>query len=239
MSASAATGAATRAMPPLAERVTLALDASTYRGTVAVLRGERVLAEGEAAMRGEHEERLMPLVARVLADAGLDVSEIDQVVCGEGPGSFTSLRIAGAIAKGVAMSRGIPLYGVSSLLLVAAAARPALPEGAYVCVADAMRGECYATDVYVAGGGVIVHETSVRMLRPAEFDAERAQERRIVGPNVAGVDIELWPHARGAAADLVRLSGERPVALDAWEPAYGRLAEAQVKWEAAHGRALR
>jgi len=222
MSASGATGAATRAMPPLAERVTLALDASTYRGTVAVLRGERVLAEGEAAMRGEHEERLMPLVARVLADAGLDVSGIDQVVCGEGPGRFTSLRIAGAIAKGVAMSRGIPLYGVSSLLLVAAAARPALPEGAYVCVADA-----------------IVHETSVRMLRPAEFDAERAQERRIVGPNVAGVDIELWPHARGAAADLVRLSGERPVALDAWEPAYGRLAEAQVKWEAAHGRALR
>ena len=239
MSARETRSAAARPMPPLAERVTLAIDASTYRGTVAVLRGERVLAEGDAAMRGEQEERLMPLVARVLAEAGLDAAALDQVVCGEGPGSFTSLRIAGAIAKGIATSRGIPLHGVSSLLLVVAAARPALPEGAYVCVADAMRGDCYATDVYVAGGGVIVHETSVRMLRPDQFDAERAHQRRIVGPNVAGVDLELWPHARGAAADLLRLSGERPVSLDAWEPAYGRLAEAQVKWEAAHGRALR
>ena len=233
-----ATPRAAAALPPLAGRVTLAIDASTYRGTVAVLRGERVLAEGEAAMRGEHEERLMPLVARAIGDAGLTVDDVHQVVCGEGPGSFTSLRIAGAIAKGVATARGIPLFGVSSLLLVAAAARPPLAEGAYVCVSDAMRGECYATDVYAAGGGVLVHETSVRMLRPEDFAAERAMTRRIVGPNVAGVDMELWPHARGVAADLVRLSGERPVDLDAWEPSYGRLAEAQVKWEAAHGRAL-
>ena len=225
-------------LPPLPERVTLAIDASTYRGTVAVLRGEQLLAEGEAAMRGEHEERLMPVVAETMRAAGIARGALHQVVCGEGPGSFTSLRIAGAIAKGIAVAAGVPLFAVSSLFLIAGAARPALGEGAYLCVADAMRGECYATDLYVAAAGVIVHETSVRLVRPGEFDEERRHDRRVIGPGVPGVDLELWPHARGVAADLLRLSGERPVSLDSWEPAYGRLAEAQVKWEAAHGRAL-
>ena len=229
---------APRVLPPLAERVTLAIDASTYRGTVAVLRGEAVLAEGEVAMRGELEERLMPAVRETMMRAGLAIDAVDQVVCGEGPGSFTSLRIAASIAKGIATACGVPLYPVSSLFLIAAAARPPLAEGAYLCVADAMRGECYATDVYAAGAGVIVHETSVRMVRAANFADERALERQVVGPNVPGVDRELWPHARGVAADLVRLSGCPPASLDAWEPSYGRLAEAQVKWEEAHGRAL-
>lgn len=217
---------------------TLALDASTYRGTVAVLGGARVLAEREVAMKSADAERLMPAVAEALAEAGVAVGALARVVCGEGPGSFTSLRIAGAIAKGIATAQDIPLYAVSSLFLIAAAASPPLDEGAWLCVSDAMRGDCYATDVYVTEHGVLVHETSARMVRPADFDAERAHAKRIVGPNVPGVDREAWPHARGVAADLVRLLGERPVDLDAWEPSYGRLAEAQVKWEAAHGRPL-
>ena len=218
--------------------LTLALDASTYRGTVAVLRGARVLAEREVAMKGADAERLMPAVADALADAGATAGGLARVVCGEGPGSFTSLRIAGAIAKGIATARDIPLYAVSSLFLIAAGASPPLEEGAWLCVSDAMRGECHATDLYVTEHGVLVHETSTRLVRPADFDAERAHAKRIVGPNVAGVDREAWPHARGVAADLGRLLGERPVDLDLWGPSYGRLAEAQVKWEAAHGRPL-
>lgn len=223
-------------MPPT--DLSLALDASTYRGTVAVLRGDRVLASREVGMKGADEERLMPAVVTTLAEAGSDVTGLARVICGEGPGSFTSLRIAGAIAKGIASARGIPLYAISSLFLIAAAADPPLGEGAWLCVTDAMRGECHATDVYVAAHGVLVHETAARLVRPADFAAERAHDKRIVGASVAGVDREAWPHARGAVADLVRLLGQPPVDLDTWEPAYGRLAEAQVKWEAAHGRPL-
>ena len=221
------------------QSLTLALDASTYRGTVAVLRGEAVLSARETGMKGADEERLMPAVAEALSEAGVTVHQLDRVVCGEGPGSFTSLRIAGAIAKGIASARGIPLFAVSSLFLVAAAAEPPLEPGPWLVVSDAMRGECYATDLYVTEHGIIVHETGVRLVAPAEFGAVRAQhDTRIVGPNVAGTDREAWPHARGAAAALVQLAGIGPVDLDRWEPSYGRLAEAQVKWEAAHGRAL-
>jgi len=79
--------------------ITLAIDASTYIGTVAVWRGETRVAEGEALMRGVEEERLMPAVVATLAKGGAALRDVTRVVCGGGPGSFTSLRIAAAIAK--------------------------------------------------------------------------------------------------------------------------------------------
>ena len=90
--------------------ITLAFDASTYGGDVAVLSGSTLLAESAAAMKGAEEERLMPAVADTLARAKVDVTAIERVVCGAGPGSFTSLRIAGAIAKGIAKGVGCPLF---------------------------------------------------------------------------------------------------------------------------------
>jgi tRNA threonylcarbamoyladenosine biosynthesis protein TsaB len=50
--------------------------------------------------------------------------------------------------------------------------------------------------------------------------------------------VEAAPHARGAAVLLDEILAHGRVSLDTWEPDYGRLAEAQVKWEAAHGRPL-
>src|ERR1041385_5784484 len=82
--------------------ITLALDAATYVGTVAVLRDGDVVAARETAMRGRDVERLMPAVADALDAATVRATEIGRIVCGEGPGSFTSLRIAASIAKGLA-----------------------------------------------------------------------------------------------------------------------------------------
>jgi tRNA threonylcarbamoyladenosine biosynthesis protein TsaB len=56
-----------------------------------------------------------------------------------------------------------------------------------------------------------------------------------VGP---GQEMEAHPHARGVAPILEAILKAGPVDLGAWEPDYGRLAEAQVRWEAAHGRPL-
>src|SRR5689334_9644524 len=112
--------------------ISLAIEASTYVGTVAVIRDGNVVAERETAMRGEHEERLMPAVADALGSAGVAPNAIDRVVCGAGPGSFTSLRIAAAIAKGLALSSGASLYPVSSLFLIVAGVRPPLAPGRYV-----------------------------------------------------------------------------------------------------------
>jgi len=219
--------------------ITLALDASTYVGTVAVLHDRALVAEGEAVMRGEREERLMPAVVATLGEAGCSVRDVTRVICGAGPGSFTSLRIAGAIAKGIVMGNGERadgLFAVSSLALIVAGRSAQLEPGRWLALLDAMRGERYAA-LYEVGALGSVREIE-RLGRIRDGDVARECERlgaRAIGPREM---IEAAPHARGAAVLLDEILAHGRVSLDTWEPDYGRLAEAQVKWEAAHGRPL-
>ena len=214
------------------DSLTLALDASTYAGSVAVLRGARVVAERTVAMRGEHEERLMPAVVAALGEAGAVPRSVARVVCGAGPGSFTSLRIAASIAKGVAEGSGATLLAVPSLALVVAGAQPPLAAGRYVAALDAGRGEWFASVVEHDGDRVVCGHA--RLLSAAALaDLGRFEGAPIVGPARSHGSHE--PHARGVAI----LGGALAHAdLATWEPDYGRLAEAQVKWEAQHGRPL-
>src|SRR5690242_18482272 len=96
-------------------------------------------------MRGRDAEALMPMVADTLARAGISPRELTRVVCGAGPGSFTSLRIAASIAKGIAVGRDIPLFAISSLALVVAGNVTDGPRGPrlYLAALDAMRGDSY------------------------------------------------------------------------------------------------
>jgi tRNA threonylcarbamoyladenosine biosynthesis protein TsaB len=217
--------------------ITLALDASTYRGTVAVLEEDRVVVHGTVAMRGRDAERLMPAVDEALRGAGASLKAVGRVVCGAGPGSFTSLRIAASLAKGIAVGRAIPLYAVSSLSLIVAGNVSDGPRGPrrYLAVLDALRGESYAAE-FEHDAGVVRPLGGLQLLGSAEVAslAERAGARA-VGPEQP----DHWhPHARGVALLEGVMAQDGPVNLADWEPIYGRLAEAQVKWETAQGRAL-
>ena len=83
----------------------------------------------------------MPAVADTLARAKIDVTAIERVVCGAGPGSFTSLRIAGAIAKGIANGVGCPLFPIPSMALIVGGDQRA--PGRYLAAIDALRNEFY------------------------------------------------------------------------------------------------
>jgi tRNA threonylcarbamoyladenosine biosynthesis protein TsaB len=214
--------------------ITLAIDASTYRGTVAVLRGREVVASAESAMRGVHAEALMPSVASVLSEAGLAVTDVQRVICGEGPGSFTSLRIAAGIAKGLCLGRGIPLFAVSSLGLTLAAANVA--EGSYVVTLDALRDEWYAALFTRSATGAVSQQSPLALVGKTDIERYAAA---MGGSLIGAATNDAEPHAAGCAAMLAAIESRGPVDLESWEPSYGRLAEAQVKWEAAHGRALK
>jgi tRNA threonylcarbamoyladenosine biosynthesis protein TsaB len=213
----------------------LVIDASTYRGTAALVQGDRVLGETETAMRGADEERLMPAVAALLREHGLSTSALGGIVCGEGPGSFTSLRIAASIAKGIATATRHPLFAVSSLLLTVAGAATSVGAGRYLALLDAMRGDCFAGRVTV-GDGVVMLEGDFEVIDANTVHELLAREGRIaVGPGRA---IESSPHARGVAWLHRSATMLRAVDLFQWEPSYGRLAEAQARWERSHGRPL-
>ena len=217
--------------------ITLALDASTYRGSVAVLDDARVLVQSTAAMRGRDREQLMPAVATALREAGASFQAVERVVCGAGPGSFTSLRIAASIAKGIAVGRAIPLFALSSLGLIVAGNVSDGPRGPrrYLAVLDALRGESFVAE-FEHHEGVVREIAGARLIASdAVESAAAASDARAVGPDQP----HGWlPHARGTALMLDDVLAAGPVDLASWEPVYGRMAEAQVKWEAAHGRTL-
>jgi len=217
--------------------ITLALDAATYEGTVAVLDDDRVIVDLTTAMRGKDAERLMPAVDACVRSAGLTLSRLDRVVCGGGPGSFTSLRIAASIAKGIAVGRSIPLFAVSSLALIVAGHVKDGPRGPrrYLAALDALREESFVEELE-HDAGMVRSLASPRLMRSDEVQASAERSNaRAVGPDLPGG----WaPHARGVALMLSQILDAGPVDLDVWEPRYGRMAEAQVKWEAEHGRPL-
>lgn len=215
--------------------ITLAIDASTYTASVAVLRDSAVLAASRAAMRGASEERLLPAVAEALERADVGIGMLDRVVCGEGPGSFTSLRIAASIAKGIATGAEIPLVAVSSLALVVAAHDGTRLPGQYVAALDALRGEHYVAVCTVGDAGDVV-DLSPLMRWPS---GELSQRAEAIGPLVGpGLTLASEPDVAALPRVAGLLAARAPVDLATWEPLYGRLAEAQVKWEAAHGRPL-
>ena len=217
--------------------ITLAIDASTYAGDVAILDDRGVLAEGGVAMKGADCERLMPAVALTLEQAKLRIADVDRVVCGGGPGSFTSLRIAGGIAKGIATGRGCPLYAVPSMALLIGGAN--VRAGRYLAATDALRGEFYVA-LYDVEPDARVIEIAPARLVPAS-DVERMAPElgaRIVSPSPFTNSVVATPHARGVTRVEEWLQAHGPVDIGSWEPSYGRLAEAQVRWETAHGKPL-
>jgi len=111
----------------------LAFDTATRVATVAVLRDEAVLGERVSVAR-----RVLLDAHKLLAAASADVADVDRIVVGTGPGSFTSLRIGIAAARGLALALGVPVAGVSTLDALAAGTPGAVP------VIDAGRREVFA-----------------------------------------------------------------------------------------------
>jgi tRNA threonylcarbamoyladenosine biosynthesis protein TsaB len=226
-----------------ARSYSLALEGATYEGSVALLAGSIVVAErtirsddGNASTM-RTGERLMPAVAECLTEAGVERGEIARIVCGAGPGSFTSLRVAASVAKGLAAGYGVELFAVSSLLLAVTGARPPLVPGEYLSVLNAMRGEFFAQRVNLESAGFASSAgpaTIISVDQLAEI-VESERGMKVIGPAQL---CDVGPHARGVGPILDSIIESGPVDLASWEPDYGRLAEAQVRWEAAHGRPL-
>jgi len=219
--------------------LTLALDGSVYAGSVAIIRGDGVIAERQLADsskpgRRGREENFMPMVVQCLRDAEVAPRDLARVVCGAGPGSFTSLRVAASIAKGIAAGARIPLFAVSSLALIVAAG--GVKEGRWLAALPAMRDEVFVALFEVAADGSVEQCEAPRIIEASKLTSHASSLRaHAAGPAVSA---DQNPHARGAARILSSITSRGQCDLASWEPTYGRLAEAQVKWEAAHGRPL-
>jgi len=106
----------------------LAVDTATPCSTVALTKGTRsdgrVLGTISVSSSITHSRRLLVALDRLFADCGLAKEEVDGFAVGLGPGSFTGLRIGMATVKGLAVAADKPLFGVSTLDVVAAGCSP-------------------------------------------------------------------------------------------------------------------
>jgi len=121
----------------------LALETATTRASVVLAKNDGELAAWRETTHQDLCRRLAGEVQAVLADADTPFADLSLVAVGLGPGSFTSLRVGLATAKAIALSRRVPLVGVSSLSAMAWQVRDRI-SGLLCPVLDARRGDLYA-----------------------------------------------------------------------------------------------
>lgn len=129
-------------MADMAEKL-LALDTSTDVMSLAVAHGGRLWSRSLPG-GAQSSATLLPQVLALLAEAGLRAQDLDAVVFGRGPGSFTGVRTACSVAQGLALGAGCPVLPVDTLLAVAEAARHQHGETRVLALLDARMDEIYA-----------------------------------------------------------------------------------------------
>ncbi|MEU7579617.1 tRNA (adenosine(37)-N6)-threonylcarbamoyltransferase complex dimerization subunit type 1 TsaB [Streptomyces sp. NPDC041068] len=205
----------------------LALDTATPAVTVALHDGSSVIAESSQVDARRHGELLLPAVDRVLAEAGLRLDAVTDIVVGVGPGPYTGLRVGLMTADTFGLALGVPVHGVCTLDGLAYAS--GIESGPFVVATDARRKEVY----WARYDDVRTRVSDAAVDRPADIAAE-VEGLPAVGAG-ALLYPETFPDARApehvSAAALASLAAEKLAAGEELlepRPLYLRRPDAQV-----------
>lgn len=221
----------------------LALDTSGPIGYVAVSEGPDVVAHLRLEDQGRHAARLVPAMETVLDAAGAEAKDLVGIVVGEGPGSFTGVRVAAATGKGLARALGIPLYPVSSLAAAAANGPDQHAAEIRYVLFDA-RGErvfaaCFEIGPHHLDPHIAPHAGNLRSVLERDVPEETVflgsgAERHRSAIEARGHRVLSPPWGEPAADALLRalaLMGSAPVtSLSTWEPRYLKSSSAERAW---------
>ena len=221
----------------------LGLDSATLTAGIAIIDGDKVLADARHDQSGRTADLLVTLDA-VCKRANVSPMELDAIAVGAGPGSFTGLRIGMATAKGIAFAACKPLWAVSSLAALAhdgathLANEQAFPylDGVIVAALDARRGEVFAG--CYANGKLVGDERVLAPRELARWAASLAGDRLV---SYSGDAIDAFPEELGTLAPTwhrttpsgisvaeLALAGARVDVLVTGGPTYIRPSEAEV-----------
>lgn len=142
----------------------LALDTSSDACSVALQIGDDI-AEQHTVRGKEHTAVLIPMIRRLLDEAQIRSRDLDAIVLGNGPGSFTGMRIAASVAQGLAFGSGLRLVPVSSMAAIAAEVMQTHPASGVVVAQDARMNEVYL-GIYRNDGSGLPLAVSGEALQP-------------------------------------------------------------------------
>jgi tRNA threonylcarbamoyladenosine biosynthesis protein TsaB len=191
----------------------LAIDTALDACAAAVLDtgASQMIARESLAMKRGHAEALMPLIARVMKDAGLPFAALDRIAVTAGPGSFTGLRVGLSAARGIALAAGKPVVGLTTLSAYAAPVVSESGEQPVISAIDARHDQVYFQAVSGDGGTLIPPQVApiAEMLAAWRFGPPH-----LVG-NAAQILADRWP---ADAAPPVRVDAQAApdIAWVAW-----------------------
>ena len=155
-----------------------------------------VLARETIWLDRGHDQAIIPLVDRVIADRG-GPSLIERIAVTVGPGSFTGIRVGISAARAIGLAVGVPVVGVSTLSAYVAPIMLEWSDGVAAAAIDARHGRIYVAAL--AGGAQII---APRIAAPREaVRAMGSGPLRLAGSSAAALAIEAW--SMGVAAEVV------------------------------------
>jgi tRNA threonylcarbamoyladenosine biosynthesis protein TsaB len=156
----------------------LAIDASTEACSVALSFNNQVTERYQLAPQS-HSLLLLPMVDEVLKQAGIKLKQLDGLVFGRGPGSFTGVRIGIGVAQGLGFAAELPLVGVSTLQAMAQQAYS--EHGAEIVIAaiDARMSEVYTCVYQLDANGLMQPVIKEQVLAPELLESVVKQETQI------------------------------------------------------------
>lgn len=175
----------------------LAFDTSTDVLSIAVQRGDAVLARTEPG-GAQASAALIPLIQQLLAEADLTLSALDAICFGRGPGAFTGLRTACAVAQGLGFGSGRPVLPIDTLQAVAEEARQQFGATRVLAAMDARMDEVYVQAWQLDENG---------LWQAAEGDAGQA---RLLSPESVQVPAGWTLAGNAFTAYGERLPGDAP-----------------------------
>jgi len=205
----------------------LALDTSTRTVGIALYDGIQVLSESVWNSKDYHTVELAPAVAETLSKSGVSIEDLQALVVALGPGSFTGLRIGLALAKGIALVRHLPLIGIPTLDVLAAA-QP-LDDIPLAAVLRAGRGRL-AVGWYEADNHTWHPNGDIEILTPEELSQRiqsptlvcgelEEEERRLLGRKRKNVTLASPAQSLRRPAFLAELGWRRWQQEDVDDPA--------------------
>jgi len=191
----------------------LAIDTALEACAAAVLDTDanKLIARESQAMKRGHAEALMPLIARVMKEAGLPFAALDRIAVTTGPGSFTGLRVGLSAARGIALAAAKPAVGVTTLSAYAAPCVGQNGEHPVISAIDARHDHVYFQVVSADGDALI--DPRVAPIDEA-LEASRFGAPHLVG-NAARMLADRWP-TRALPPSSVDAQAAPDIAWVAW-----------------------
>ncbi len=190
----------------------LSLDTTEQACSAALLLDDELVERFEVAPR-QHSRLLLPMVESLLAGAGLALAQLDALAFARGPGSFTGVRIATAVAQGLALAVDLPVVPVSSLLALAQGAARARGARQILALLDARMQEVYALAGVRGEDGLMQAQGAETVGPPAAVSLPGGGDWVLAGSGVATYGEVLahlgstqLPECQVHAADVARLA---------------------------------